>query len=209
MKKQLKTIKIFTLALTMLFFSNCTMSDNSSTNENQTQEILDFRKSHSNLNKSVSELFNKSNSRINGDSSLDLADEQTAISVLSPYMQSSLDFLYDHGFTQTEIIEEFGSLSNPAIIASADYINKIELTYPPTLSVDERTNSNTYKVGDDPDMYDCLLRAAGIDAVIEIFNGKLSKQIAKKAIRKIIVKYVGWIGAAVAIYEFGDCMEWY
>jgi hypothetical protein len=59
------------------------------------------------------------------------------------------------------------------------------------------------------DGYDCALRAVGIDAVIELFNGKVTKQIAKKAIRKIASRALGWVGAAWAAYEFGDCMGWY
>ena len=59
------------------------------------------------------------------------------------------------------------------------------------------------------DAYDCALRAVGIDAVIELFNGKVTKAIAKKAIRKIASRALGWVGAAWAAYEFGDCMGWY
>jgi hypothetical protein len=53
------------------------------------------------------------------------------------------------------------------------------------------------------------LRAVGIDPVIELINGNLTKSLAKKAIRKIVGSTLGWVGAAVAIYEYGDCMEWY
>lgn len=61
----------------------------------------------------------------------------------------------------------------------------------------------------EPDYYDCLLRAVGIDAVIELFNGKVTKEIAKKAIRKVVGRTMGWVGAAIAVYEFGSCMNWY
>ncbi|MDG1451794.1 MAG: hypothetical protein P8Q33_03325 [Polaribacter sp.] len=59
------------------------------------------------------------------------------------------------------------------------------------------------------DIFDCAIRAVGIDAVIELFNGKVTKAIAKKAIKKIASRALGWIGAAWAAYEFGDCMGWY
>ncbi|WOC40372.1 hypothetical protein [Polaribacter sp. HL-MS24] len=61
----------------------------------------------------------------------------------------------------------------------------------------------------EPDWYDCMLRSVGIDAVVELLKGKVTKAIAKKAIRKIASRTLGWIGAAIAVYEFGDCMDWY
>ncbi|NJX16637.1 hypothetical protein [Tamlana crocina] len=57
--------------------------------------------------------------------------------------------------------------------------------------------------------YDCMLRSVGVDAVIELFNGKVTKQVAKKALRKILSRTLGWVGAGIAVYEFGSCMEWY
>ena len=35
------------------------------------------------------------------------------------------------------------------------------------------------------------------------------KALLKKAIRKIATRALGWIGAAVFVYEFGDCMDWW
>lgn len=64
----------------------------------------------------------------------------------------------------------------------------------------------------DKDLYDCALRSIGIDAVIELAKGgfkKASKALIKKAIKKVIVRSLGYIGVAWAVYEFGDCMEWY
>lgn len=59
------------------------------------------------------------------------------------------------------------------------------------------------------DTYDFALSAVGIDAVLELFNGKVTRAIAQKAIRKIASRTLGWVGAAWAAYEFGDCMGWY
>ena len=35
------------------------------------------------------------------------------------------------------------------------------------------------------------------------------KALLKKAIRKVATRALGWIGAAVFVYEFGDCMDWW
>lgn len=65
---------------------------------------------------------------------------------------------------------------------------------------------------DEGGLYDCLLRSIGIDAVIELVNGglqKASKKVITKALRKVLGRALGYIGVAWAVYEFGDCMEWY
>ncbi|TDU33705.1 hypothetical protein BXY82_3140 [Gelidibacter sediminis] len=126
-------------------------------------------------------------------------DESEAMQLLSPHLNNSLTFFYNRGFSQAELINEFGSLDNPNIVAAADGLRKIEAVHP------DNNISNRME----PDYYDCLLRAVGIDAVIELFNGKVTKEIAKKAIRKVVGRTMGWVGAAIAVYEFGSCMNWY
>jgi hypothetical protein len=31
----------------------------------------------------------------------------------------------------------------------------------------------------------------------------------KKLLTKVATKYLGYVGAAIAVYEFGDCMDWW
>ena len=63
------------------------------------------------------------------------------------------------------------------------------------------------------DTYDCVLRTIGITALTDAINNGLSssagKAALKKAIRKIASRVLGWVGAAWAAYEFGDCMGWW
>ncbi|ETN94165.1 hypothetical protein [Zhouia amylolytica] len=119
--------------------------------------------------------------------------------LISPYLESSVQFFYARGFSESDLIAEFGNLNNPNIVASADYLKRIELMHP--------DNNSNYRM--EPDFYYCLLRAVGIDTVIELINGKVTKQLAKKAIRKIVGRTLCWVGAVYAMYEFGTCMEWY
>jgi hypothetical protein len=61
----------------------------------------------------------------------------------------------------------------------------------------------------EPDAYDCLLRAAGVTMIVDLINGgikKLGKKGVLKVLKKVASKYLGWVGAAVAVYEFADCM---
>ena len=61
-----------------------------------------------------------------------------------------------------------------------------------------------------PSIIDCALDALGIPAGLLIGSAKsLSKAALIKAAKKLATRLVGWIGAAIAIYDFGDCMEWW
>jgi hypothetical protein len=58
----------------------------------------------------------------------------------------------------------------------------------------------------------CIADAAGISAVFTLINDgankKLTKLAVKKVIRKVATKALGVIGAALAVYDFADCMGW-
>lgn len=62
-------------------------------------------------------------------------------------------------------------------------------------------------------IYDCALRSFGITAVTEVLQngikGAAGKALLKKAMRKVTARFLGWVGAAWATYEFGDCMDWW
>jgi hypothetical protein len=45
--------------------------------------------------------------------------------------------------------------------------------------------------------------------VIDLVNGKIEKAAIKQVIKKVATKYLGVIGAAWALYEFGDCMGYF
>ncbi len=79
------------------------------------------------------------------------------------------------------------------------------------------SNNTIMSGGAYPDFYDCALRAIGIEAVVVLLNNGVSSaaksRIKKKALRKMVVKIatrtLGVIGAAIAVYELGDCMDWW
>ncbi len=68
---------------------------------------------------------------------------------------------------------------------------------------------NTLPSAAQSDWVDCLIIAVGIDVAVEFFKGNVTKTFAKKAIRKIASRALGFVGAAIAVYEFGSCMGWY
>lgn len=58
----------------------------------------------------------------------------------------------------------------------------------------------------------CLADAVGISAVFAVLEGgankRMTKAAIKKAIRKVVGRSLGVIGAALAVYDFSDCMGW-
>jgi hypothetical protein len=65
-----------------------------------------------------------------------------------------------------------------------------------------------------PAWLSCAEAAMGIPALESLFSGYstlLSGSIttAVGAFKNIAKRYLGWIGVAIAAYEFGDCMNWW
>ncbi len=136
---------------------------------------------------------------------------QPIVDALEPSIVEAKNYLYSLGLTDAEIAIELGG---------AEEANLVPVVMALIAAETESSNSVTFNYGaffgyslhalnGEPDWYDCMLRAVGIDALIELINGNVTKQIAKKAIRKVVSRTLGWIGAAIAAYEFGSCMEWY
>ncbi len=60
---------------------------------------------------------------------------------------------------------------------------------------------------------ECAGDALGVSAIAAVLNEGLSsavgKKLLKKAIRRVASRALGWVGAAIFVYEFGDCMGWW
>ena len=60
---------------------------------------------------------------------------------------------------------------------------------------------------------ECAGDALGVADVVLALSGGLQtsagKALLKKAIRKVATRALGWVGAAIFTYEFGDCMGWW
>lgn len=137
--------------------------------------------------------------------------EQPIVDALQPSVQNAKNYLYSLGMSDAEIATELqGSEESNLVIAVMALIDADNQNNSPTaFNYSSLFGQNTYAMAAAQDWYDCLLRSVGIDAVVELFNGKVTKAIAKKAIRKIVSRTLGWVGAAIAVYEYGDCMGWY
>ena len=61
-----------------------------------------------------------------------------------------------------------------------------------------------------PSILDCAMDALGIPAALIVESAKsLSRAALIKAATKLASRTLGWISLGIAIYEFGDCMDWW
>lgn len=146
-------------------------------------------------------------------------EEEEAKRILLPLLKDSKKLLLEYGIDDILLTEVIGDNDSPEVIelallfSRAEHINSRKVTYTCSFNIIPMSYINLS--GDsESDWYDCLLRAAGIDAVLEIVNGGLmnsavSKALLKKAIRKAATRTLGWVGAGIAVYEFGDCMDYW
>tara|TARA_R110002073_G_scaffold108336_9_gene243611 strand:+ start:44811 stop:45632 length:822 start_codon:yes stop_codon:yes gene_type:complete len=137
--------------------------------------------------------------------------EQPVIDALQPSIKNAKSYLYSLGLTDVEIENELqGSEDSNLVLVVMSLIDAENKNNSTTaFNYNDLFGQSVYAMATPQDWYDCLLRSVGIDAVVELFNGKVTKEIAKKAIRKVASRTLGWIGVAIAVYEYGDCMGWY
>ncbi len=128
------------------------------------------------------------------------------------------NYLYSKGFTDSDILNLLAAdLDGPAM-SESDLIPVVMM-----LIANEQESSNQLtsidflrflsapvyasKIGS------CAGDALGISAIAAVISEglrtKAGKALLKKVIRKVASRALGWVGAAIFVYEFGDCMGWW
>lgn len=116
-------------------------------------------------------------------SNLSAIDELQAESLLSPLKTKSLELVYYYGYTDGELVEEFGSIDDVKIINLAIALYAIHTDYPVNLGEEK----GFHALGGS--FSDCLFRALGIDRLIDWATGKyLSGYTARKALIQAVGK---------------------
>lgn len=138
-------------------------------------------------------------------------------------LNNSIALLNSFGVTNQDIIEVFGSLDNPNIILTALAAIRIEeqsqLGYHVVdfetgynYSTDSYVSLNDMNITANRanSVVDCAMDALGIPAGLIVGSAKnTGRKALLKAARKLATRMLGWVGAGIAVYEFGDCMEWW
>lgn len=123
--------------------------------------------------------------------------EKEAKDALVDVHAKALEVLKSSGLEDAEIAELFGSSDSPEVIITATLITEL---------------FEKGKVDLRGEIGDCILEAFGIKGLAEAFSGRA---LAGYATRKALVKAVGaaaaraglgWIGTALTVASFVDCM---
>ena len=145
---------------------------------------------------------------------------ESARESLTPLYMDSRRFLIQKGLTDNdmdEILSEM-SLDSSCLIALALTIAiEEESIMTETAWNNTRYNrlftSQAYADSAGDIALNCLWKALGIDTFIGYFTYRvtdgITKEIAKRIIKKCAVRMLGWVGAAVALVEFVDCTVHY
>ena len=142
--------------------------------------------------------------------------DQQLKKVLDPVITSSTKLLETYGISESFLQQEMGNPNDPRLLLIGVWIAELERRGLETRRVNHAQlanlsfffEENTW-IADDPDWMECMMAAVGVDAIVEFVKGNVTEAIAKKAIRKIASRTLGWVGVALALYEYGNCMEWY
>ncbi|HYJ37523.1 MAG TPA: hypothetical protein VEV87_02860, partial [Chitinophagaceae bacterium] len=88
--------------------------------------------------------------------------------------------------------------------------SQVNLWFLPPIEMVSQANGEILTNAQNPSIFDCAMDALGIPAGLLIGSAKeLSRTALIKAAKKLATRTLGWIGVGIAIYEFGDCMNWW
>ncbi|QSS96679.1 hypothetical protein [Psychroflexus sp. ALD_RP9] len=166
-------------------------------NEDINSEITEFRQKNSNnLELSLKNQMNEMTKFVNSDGTpSSVFDEQKAKSVLMPFVNKTKDLLISEGISEQEIIDEFGSLDSPELALVGIAI--IE------------TQNQQISESDSPSVLDCVARAfVGIKLHEGFWSNFTNRRVLLRAVGKLATRTLGWVGAALVVYDFTDCMGW-
>ena len=134
-------------------------------------------------------------------------------------MEDSKKLLLEYGIDDKILKEQFGDENNPAIINLGMYILYInkqdskqtlsEAGFNHFFSFSTFADNNSSKDKENT-VVDCAMEALGVPTELILGSAeKLTTKAILKAAKKLATRTVGWLGAAYAVYEFGDCMNYW
>nr|WP_321232588.1 hypothetical protein [uncultured Psychroserpens sp.] len=140
---------------------------------------------------------------------------QPVVDALEPLVLDAKDYFYSQGFNDNDLNEILEGNDETYLVSLAvatmagenqDYVFNKNNNVNFLLGI-ESANATTSMLMNP--IAACALQAIGADVIVNlaIYGTKaLKKHALKKAIRKIAAKFLGPIGVAIAVVEFGICM---
>lgn len=218
------------ITLSILFSTNFSCSDSLFEEANNSNHLLEFKKISKKTGISLRNHIVESNQnkRIFFDDEnmfllINELGESEAREFMLPMVQSGVELLRSYGLSDHEIIFEFGSLDSPEISRAALAITRFEDLVNDGYILDGYDDTDFIIAGlffqsayaGGSQWYDCAIRAAGVEVLVQMGQAGISnivKRLGKKGVIKLIGKIasrtLGYVGAAIAVYEFSDCMGW-
>lgn len=142
---------------------------------------------------------------------------QVAEEIMQPSLLEAKNYFYAQGYSELDIQELLAAdVDGPALDESS-------LVPAVMMLIAEEQNLSASKSFNIQSMFGyeakaseigtCAGDALGVSAIAGALAGGLGtsagKALMKKAIRKVAGRTLGWVGAAIFVYEFGDCMDWW
>jgi hypothetical protein len=157
------------------------------------------------LSKKVEELKTKSKANA---TEFQISEEE-AQSLIQPLVVQSKQLIESYGIETNSELEQ---TSDEDLVVSALSIYRAEVLLANGYTLEQIENDlNNQTNLRKQDVIDCLGDVLIVGAVISgLQQGakKLSKELAIKAIKKVAARFLGPIGAMIAVFEFSDCMGW-
>ena len=148
--------------------------------------------------------------------------EEEATQLAQPLIEPSVAFL--QGYYDINIYEYLpvGSPKIAQIGALAMRLKQLEdqgqtidtsqsnFWFVPPIEIVSQANGEILSNAQNPSIFDCAMDALGIPAGLLVGSLKeYTRAAIIKAAKKLATRTLGWIGVGIAIYEFGDCMNWW
>lgn len=142
---------------------------------------------------------------------------QAAQNSLEPTLKEAKNYLRSHGYTEADIADLLTADEDGPAMSESDLIPAVMQL------IAEEQNSSLAATFDNAILFGtsahasrigaCAGDALGISAIAGVFaagiNSSAGKALLKKAIRRVASRALGWVGAGIFVYEFGDCMDWW
>jgi hypothetical protein len=108
---------------------------------------------------------------------------------------------------------EFSHGNDPRIIIAGLLLLTIEKEFETIENASESKYYNSFNMESSKGTWDCAMEAIGVAAISELIGAigstaaiQASKAVILKAVGKLASRYAGWIGAAVMVADFTECM---
>ncbi|TKB99037.1 hypothetical protein [Pedobacter cryophilus] len=142
---------------------------------------------------------------------------QAAEQLMQPTLIEAKNYLYAQGYTESDIQEVLAADEEGPVMEESALIPAVMILVAEQENLSGSTNFNMITMfGSEArasQIGDCAGDALGVSAVAIALQSGLNtstgKALLSKAIRKVASRSLGWIGAAIFAYEFGDCMGWW